>query len=306
MKIPFLKSQKNTRASRREIAASRQAKLANEGRELDSSYRRNKNLNTVSTASPVETSHRIDMHRLTMHRRRLSIRLAWIGLASGIVLFLLLQLVVKVSILTPSAVSAKEASKYAGILQDYLDARPLERLRFMLNYSSLHSFFLENAPEVKNIRLDGAGIASATVKLTFRSPVVQWSSRNKDYFVDDNGVTFEKVFTEPPKLRVKDKSGIPATAGQEVINRRFLSFIGQIIRDFRDNNLAVSEVILPKDTVRQVAIVLEGRKYRIKMTTDREAEAQVSQAIKAIDYISRRRLSPSYIDVRVDQRVFYR
>ena len=42
------------------------------------------------------------------------------------------------------------------------------------------------------------------------------------------------------------------------------------------------------------------------MTVDRAAVAQVDQAVKAMRFIDERRLRPEYLDVRVDQRVFYK
>ena len=91
-----------------------------------------------------------------------------------------------------------------------------------------------------------------------------------------------------------------------MVNQRFLSFLGQAVSQFVKNNLSVSEIVLPQDTVRQVLFLIEGKGYAVKMTVDRAAVAQVEQAIKAMRFIDERRLRPEYLDVRVDQRVFYK
>ena len=135
---------------------------------------------------------------------------------------------------------------------------------------------------------------------------MQWTSTGTVYFVDDDGVTFERNYFTPPAVTVRDESGVSAVAGQEVINRQFLSFLGQAVSAFKKEQVVVTEVVLPVETVRQVLFQLEGRPYPVKMTIDRGATAQVAEAMKAMRHLDAQGVSPQYIDVRVDQRVFYR
>lgn len=227
------------------------------------------------------------------------------GLA--IVVGLLFQLTVNISIQTPDPRSSRHAAKYIKALNEYYAARPIERFRFFLDSNSVEKFFLQKAPEVKSIRVEGDSLASSSVKLMFRQPVAQWSSGGKLYFVDDRGVTFEQNYFDTPGVEVRDESGVPTKEGQEVINRQFLSFLGQAVSLFSQHKLQVSEVVLPVNTVRQVWFKIEGRPYAIKMTVDKSAQAQVTQAITTMQHLDARGLSVSeYIDVRVDRRSFYK
>lgn len=119
-------------------------------------------------------------------------------------------------------------------------------------------------------------------------------------------MTFSTTYASSPSVIVKDQSGVPTAAGQEVINRHFLSFLGQAVAGFREHQLEVTEIILPQNTVRQALLSIKGRPYSIKMTTDREAAAQVAQAVKAMAFFQSSGAAPAYIDVRVNQRVFYK
>ena len=85
-----------------------------------------------------------------------------------------------------------------------------------------------------------------------------------------------------------------------------MSFIGQSIAKIKDKGYTVTGVILPVDTVRQVTFSLEGQRPVLLMTLDRGVDAQVGQAMRAIEYFNANGASPEYIDVRVDQRVFYK
>ena len=76
--------------------------------------------------------------------------------------------------------------------------------------------------------------------------------------------------------------------------------------EFSQHKMNVSEVVLPANTVRQVWFKVEGRETQIRMTVDRSAQAQVKQAIATLSYLDNNGAKPGYIDVRVDQRSFYK
>ena len=304
MKFPFSKKKSDENLSRREIAARRRTE--NYDDLPTQSYRRNRTLNSRQTSSPLETSERLETHELVKKRRRVMRKMLATAVSLLVVIFLLFQLTINISIQTPDAKSSSNANKYVGVLNEYYSAHPAERFRFFLNNNDLKQFFLQKAPEVKNIRVEGDFLARSAVKLTFRRPVAQWSSGDKIYFVDDSGVTFERNYFTAPTVAVRDESGLPTRGGQEVINRQFLSFLGQAVSEFSQHKMNVSEVILPANTVRQVWFKTEGRETQIRMTVDRSAQAQVKQAIATLSYLDNNGAKPGYIDVRVDQRSFYK
>lgn len=304
MKLPFSKKKSESNLSRREIAARRQAKIYEDL--PTQSYRRNRTLNSRQAISPLEASERLEAHELVKKRRSVARRLFMTAVGLAIIVFLLFQLTIDISIQTPDMKSSNSSKKYVAALNEYYSAHPAERFRFFLNNNDLKQFFLQKAPEVKNIRIEGDFLARSAVKLTFRQPVAQWSSGGKVYFVDDGGVTFEQNYFDAPAVAVRDESGLPTRGGQEVINRQFLSFLGQAVSAFAQYKIKVSEATLPASTVRQVWFKVEGRATQVRMTVDRSAQSQVKQAIIALEYLGKTGSVPEYIDVRVDQRSFYK
>ena len=304
MKLPFSKKKSESNLSRREIAARRQAKIYEDL--PTQSYRRNRTLNSRQTISPLEASERLEAHELVKKRRIVARRLFMTAVGLAIIVFLLFQLTIDISIQTPDMKSSNSSKKYVAALNEYYSAHPAERFRFFLNNNDLKQFFLQKAPEVKNIRIEGDFLARSAVKLTFRQPVAQWSSGGKVYFVDDGGVTFEQNYFDTPAVAVRDESGLPTRGGQEVINRQFLSFLGQAVSAFAQYKIKVSEATLPASTVRQVWFKVEGRATQVRMTVDRSAQSQVKQAIIMLEYLGKTGSVPEYIDVRVDQRSFYK
>lgn len=245
---------------------------------------------------------------LRKQRRRLVKYLAATLAMALAMLLILTQLVIDVSVVpTGRKLSHDQEGQYSAVLEKYFRQRPIERLRFLIDESALRAFFLEESPEVQSVQVSsGSKLTHGSLKISFRQPVAQWSSSDKVYYVDNTGMIFEKSYFDSPGIIVSDQSGVPAYAGQEAANRKFLSFLGRIISLFGDEGIVVTEAIIPQDTVRQVEFRLEGRSYRVKMTVDRSAESQAEEAMHAVRYLDERSIHPEYVDVRVNQRVFYR
>ena len=297
-----------TPPSRRAVAAQRQAQLQADEQQLApaTAYRRNRTLNSRQADSPAEISERQVAHQAADGRRR---RWRWLtggAVAVALVLLLSWYCLLAVQVRTPDTASASHAAHYQQLLDDYYRAHPVERFLPLLNHQALQADFLKKVPEVKTVQVEPEVPTRGVLKLTFRQPVAQWMSGEKTYFVDSQGITFEQNYFAAPSITVKDESGLPADGGQEVINRQFLRFLGQTVAQFGQHNLLVTEAILPAETIRQMAFQLQDKPYRIKMTIDRESQAQVQQAVLAIRHLESTGQTPSYIDVRVDQRVFYK
>lgn len=301
----FGRKKASKQLSRREILAQRRA--AEHSPAADSgSYRRSRTLAKSHGTGPVESERQAGW-QLRQKRRKL---LLWLSGSIGgalVVLLLLSQLSATVYIRTPNPEHAKFQDKYVAVLNEYLSVRPLERLRFATDQLAMEQYIINQTPEVRSAELvAGTSLGEGALQLSFRQPTLQWSSGGKTYYVDDLGVTFEQNYFADPAISVKDDSGVPAELGQEVVNRSFLSFLGQAVSLFTQNGLEVSGVVLPDSTVRQVEFQLGGKPYAVKMTVDRSAEEQVNEAMHAIKFIDANRRKPQYIDVRVDQRVFYK
>lgn len=301
MKIPF---HKRRPVNRRDILAER--KEHSESSRPEFMYQRSRTISGSDSLPSSDSTDRMLVNQLRRQRHKLTVVLISIITSLCVVVVLLNQLAINLSVITPNTISAQDQSSYVSLLDKYFDDRPLERFLFVTNYDTLNSYLTELAPEIKTIQIEPKGIVSATVKLTFREPIIKWSIDGSQYYVDSDGVTFERNYFDEPEVVVNDQSGIPANPGQEVVNRPFMSFLGQSISKFLENGYVVNSVVLPPDTVRQAEFYLEERNYPIKMTLDRGVGAQVNQSIKAISFFDERGDSPAYIDVRVDQRVFYR
>lgn len=305
--MPFFRKKQ---LGRREIVASRRqvsdSTVRDKSATTSQAFRRSRN---VAQRPDIETSDRQELHVLKRRRRKIAIRLT---LSLGVLLIaggLLNQLTANIKVVTPNAGTGNSGiqQRYSDIFMQYLKDRPLERLRFMVNYDNLHAFLLEKTPEIQSAEIvAGDSIATSELRLSFRQPVLQWTSGNHKYFVDGQGVTFAQNYFDEPDIAVDDQSGVQPEAGQVVVNRNFLSFLGQVAAKFEENGTKVSRVVLPEDTVRQVEFGLEGRNSMIRMTVDRGVAEQTNRALKSLSWLDAQGLNPGYIDARVDQKIYYK
>lgn len=297
----FRKQAQPVEPSRRELVKQRRAAAAEQT--SGATYVRNRTLSAHT--QPDGSSERQQLRDLHTRRRKL---LRWLSTSAGALVLIgviLTQFTAELRISTPAPLKQEESARYMAVMQDYLREQPLERLRFLTNLAALHAHFLEHASEVQSVEIVGDGLGVGVLQVSFRQPVVQWSVGDKAFFVDASGVTFERNYFTAPDVHVDDQSGVPPEMGQEIINRQFLSFLGRSVALFKQQGVKIERVVLPEGTVRTAEFFAEQTPYGIRMTVDRSAEAQVREAMYMMRFVDEQQFTPEYIDVRVDQRVFY-
>lgn len=306
----FKRKKTEAELSRREIIAKRRLAVNQAPSGAGESGRARqfqKNRTLVSRTGEPSGSERQAWRNLRQKRRRLIVTLVGVLAGAGMLMLALMQFAGKIQVQTSTPMKEESTSVYVAILNEYFAERPMERFRGLVQEDALQDFFSVKAPEVKTVSIaSGTELATATLRLTFREPVAQWSSSDRTYFVDDMGVTFERNFFAPPSVVVKDESNIQAEAGVEVINQRSLGFLGYVVSGFREHGMTVQEVTLPENTLRTMVVHLEGRATTVQMTIDRDAKAQVEEAVQALQYLDGKGEAPGYIIVSVDQQVFYK
>ncbi len=106
-----------------------------------------------------------------------------------------------------------------------------------------------------------------------------------------------------PTIEVVDED---SAAGGE-ITRRMNDYIGRAEADFRALGLTPVKAVLPTGSIREVDFYLEGRPGFIKMNLDRDTAVSVEDAERMLRYLASIGVGNySYIDVRIDQKAFWK
>jgi len=280
-------------------------------------FQRNRTL-TGSSSSQVASSGeltaalkspRAHAHHLTSLRRRIVAYFI-------IVLFVAVILYILVSQLTASLVvrvsgvdllSANDAARYSRAIDDYFAARPAERLRFLTSHDALLSHMQALDAEVGAIQIEpGESLGEALITVTPRTPIARWSINGSNQFVDRYGVVFTRNYYPVPELRIVDNSGLSADASQNVTSQRFLGFVGLVIGLAKDNGLTVDRVTIPPLTAKQLNLKVRGVSPYFKLSVDRSAGEQVEDMSRIVTFLKRKNIAPTYVDVRIEGKAFYR
>ena len=278
------------------------------GLEQTDQWRRNRTLSGVHKHVDPADSARAKAHDLTRRRRRVSSILLLV-LAVIIVLTLLItQLTARVIIAgsTAALTTPIDTGRYEKVINDYLGIHPAARLRFLLSENDLSTYATGITPEVDHIaQTSGGNVTDTRFAITFRKPVAGWQINGNQYYVDAQGVVFQKNYYATPGVQIVDESGVSPTEGSTVASARFLSFVGRVVALSAQSGLVVTQAILPSDTTRELEIKLQGTPTLVKLSIDRGAGEQVEDMARALHYLSTQGQTPTYIDVRISGRAAY-
>ena len=312
-------SKKNAAVPRRRQVDSVSSAGSSRARESDMqeryAFRRNRTLTgsaSVAVASAGSTSSaqlksaRVQAHDLAQHRRRLGVILTAVALVA-VILFILVSQFTASAVVRSRDMAIKLDNSYVGIIDDYLKARPIERLRFALNTVELNQYMQSRAPEVSNVIVDGsAGLGASAFVITVRTPITGWTVGSVEQYVDETGTSFERNYMSTPGVQIVDESGVNVAVGQAVASNEFLGFVGRVVGLAGSSGYTVMQVVIPPNTTRQIALVIKDVPYQVKLSVDRPAGEQVEDMARSIRWLVKEGQSPEYLDVRVSGRAFYK
>jgi len=300
--MPLLRRQKAELPRRRSLDDTDQSRVTDP---QNRAYVRNR---TLSPLISTEESSRGQVHSLTAQRRRLG---GIFLLILGVILLLALligQLTAQVNVTVKATglIQPVDTAMYTKSISAYLNAHPVERLRFSLSDSQLLSYVTHDHPEVASVAQTTTwGTGTTNFAISLRQPVAGWQINHQQYYVDASGVAFQKNYFASPSVQIVDQSGATPSGGATVTSTRFLSFIGKIVSIAQGRGYSVTQAILPAGTTREVALTLQGVAPQIRLSVDRGAGEQMEDADRAIKYLASHGVTAQYIDVRISGRAYY-
>lgn len=277
-------------------------------------FRRNRTLTGSASSHVVSTnesnaqlkSTRVQMHDLARQRRHIGGILALVLLGAMTLSSLVFQFTSQVVVRT-SDVSRRLDPIYTQAIDSYLARQPIERLRFMLHEDALNEYVQTITPEVSSVRIDGfSGFGKSLFIIEMRQPIAGWNIRGVQRYVDASGVSFDRNHFSTPKVQIVDNSGIQVEAGQAVASNQFLSFVGRVVGLANASQYAVTQVIIPQGTTRQIELRIQDVAFPVKLLIDRPAGEQIEDMAKSLAWLKAHNVTPEYLDVRVSGRAFYR
>ena len=253
-----------------------------------------------------EHSERSENQKLVIRRRKLGAFFVVLAIFISLISIFLFQFISKVSVVSNESKS-QNLSKYEKSVEEYLNINPSERILSNLNKNALLESLQKDYPEVLSISdIKFNGLTSYKIYLDFRKPVASWLVDGKEFFVDSEGVSFNINNFEKPSLNIIDDSGAIVSNGKNVASSSFFSFIGKLVSAANKQGLEISKIRIPPLSLRQVEVSAKGVSYFARMSTVDSAEGQIINFKKAIEYFRTHKISPNYIDLRIEGKGYYK
>ena len=92
----------------------------------------------------------------------------------------------------------------------------------------------------------------------------------------------------------------------ENVSQRVKDFVARLEDDAKEYDLEIERVVLPYQMVREVDVYVKGRSEYYKMSLDRSSSVQAEDMSRMIRYLIEKELSPSYVDLRVEGKAYYK
>lgn len=92
----------------------------------------------------------------------------------------------------------------------------------------------------------------------------------------------------------------------ENVSQRVKDFVARLEDDAKEYDLEIERVVLPYQMVREVDVYVKGHSEYYKMSLDRSSSVQAEDMSRMIRYLTEKKLSPSYVDLRVEGKAYYK
>lgn len=256
---------------------------------------------------------RARLHELRLRRKRLIIRLAVTLVFVGILGFLVYDYIgLTHTVMYPLPAKVKlttqpDSEAYIKTIHQYFGSHPFEQFLFSVNDTALSAEVGKAHSEVAAVTAVRDPVSGLGFAVSLRQPLMVWKTSHGQFYIDAEGKAFTTNKFAEPTLQVSDNSGISAETSGTVVSGRFISFLGQMVAAINQRQMGkVVAITIPPNTTRELDVRLEGRDYPIKTNIDRDPLQQAEDIANALKYFDSKGIKPQYIDVRVENKAFYR
>lgn len=281
-----------------------------------SSYRFNHNLKPKddSTKGKRSTEANKEQHDRTMpSKRKIGVLFIISIFLFGLFWQLTLSRSAHVNFFEADASPFRSIEEYQSKINEILSRDLSSSTKFTINSASLESEIEKAFPEVDGvvIRLPVVG-RTPYVTLAIRQPVLKVVTKtNATVLVDNNGLVVGNLSSIQSKTiqdlpTVIDQSGLEVILGKQILTTETVKFISETKAQFEAKSINISKLVLPS-RVNGLDVYPEGNVYFIKMDSSGDARLQAGTYLALIAHLDSKGLHPKeYIDVRVEERAFYR
>lgn len=222
-----------------------------------------------------------------------------------------------------TVMNTTEASSaaYDQTVDEYLSDNWTKRSRYTFSGDDLMTALQDRHPEIQAVSYDisATGQLTVSVKLRYPAAVARFAqTKDTDYYIDSTGVPYRATSPIDDKNLlplIQDTTDVQPSPDQAVMSVQTLDFITLLNTGLSNSKTVTSRVgsggepftYVLTDLARSIEITHKSWDFRIRVTSDRGVNDQISELEQTLEYIDQQRLRPQkYIDLRVDDTAYIR
>lgn len=206
----------------------------------------------------------------------------------------------------------REPGEYADVVADIMNRSFMNKTKLTARTDKLEQELLDQFPELRAaaLRLPVLG-RKPTLVIDVSSPYLLLASQTQSFVLDKNGFAVAEVKQLAQEYRtniplVQDKSSIEITLGRQILPSSTVQFIRHANDQLTAAGLKASSYVLPT-SVNELDIFVEGLTYFVKTDTAGDVRLQLGGFLATKNHLEKQGITPAeYIDVRVEEKVFYK
>lgn len=213
---------------------------------------------------------------------------------------------------TAGAAMLQDKSVYAAAAQKHLQASIFSRSKLLINTKSIESQLLAEFPELKTVGI-AIPIAGRQPIITIKAaePRLVLTTAEGNYIIDSAGRAVLKVTNLELAAKLglpslQDDSGLGVELGRVTLTAHEAGFVSELNHQLGAKSVAVDSMILPT-LVNELHLRPKGQPYFVKFNLQGDARQQAGTLLAILARFNREGIKPAeYIDVRVEEKVFYK
>lgn len=215
-----------------------------------------------------------------------------------------------VSIASPTPTNQLNTVEYQQKIEEILNESILNRNKLTFRSSAIRDKLQERLPELGDI--------AVAVPLLGKHPVITISPSPATLIVANQQIALvvdakgraiadaRKLSDTTNVITVNDESGLSIEQGKAVIPKAYVDFITTIKYQLDAKNIKIKSVVLPR-LPNELHLRLQDKPYYVKFNLNSDPLQQIGSLIVVLEQLEKQSVTPvEYIDLRVEERVFYK
>lgn len=224
-----------------------------------------------------------------------------------------LQPVPRISVVSQPGTIYRETKLYQDEIEAIWRKSIFNQTKLTVRSGTIRNDILLRFPELADVVVELPLLGKRpAITLTPAKPALQLMSPNGVFYVSSTGrvmaevddVTKNQLDSLP---LIRDEGGLDAEVGKIVIPQQQAVFLQKLYAQLAAAKVAVQSMTLPSTAANQADVRIDGLPYYIKFSIDTEPRQGVGMYLAARDKLQNDGVTPAeYLDVRVEEKVFYR